>query len=172
MHNAKLPLDPQRDATTLPLIRAAIARGIPLFGICRGFQEINVTLGGSLHQAVQEAPGMMDHRDNPAHPLAVQYGAAHPITLSAGGLLARVLGAATIDVNSLHGQGIDRLADGLVVEARAADGLVEAISLASAAAFFLAVQWHPEWEVESNADSMKMFGAFGQACREHLRRRT
>lgn len=172
VHNPALPLDARRDATTLPLIRAAIARGIPLFGICRGFQEINVALGGSLHQAVQEVPGMMDHRDDPRAPLSVQYGPAHPIALTEGGLLARVLGAATITVNSLHGQGIDRLADGLSVEARAADGLIEAIALPSAPAFFLAVQWHPEWEVEHNPDSMKMFGAFGQACRDYLRGRT
>ena len=171
VHNAALPLDARRDATTLPLIRAAIERGVPLFGICRGFQEINVALGGSLHQAVQEVPGMMDHRDNPADALAVQYGPAHPITLVDGGLLARVLDARTITVNSLHGQGIARLADGLVAEAHAADGLVEAVSLASAAAFFLAVQWHPEWEAERNPDAMKLFGAFGQACREHQRGR-
>jgi putative glutamine amidotransferase len=171
VHNSALPLDAGRDATTLPLIRAAIARGIPVFGICRGFQEINVALGGSLHQAVQDLPDMIDHRDDPRATLAVQYGPAHPVALTEGGLLARVLGTSTIVVNSLHGQGIDRLADGLAVEARAADGLVEAVSLPSAAAFFLAVQWHPEWEVAQNPDSMKLFGAFGQACSAHQRAR-
>lgn len=163
-----LPLDAARDATTLPLIRAAITRGIPLLGICRGFQEINVALGGTLHQAVQEVPGMMDHRDNPDEELDRQYAPAHPIAITPGGRFSQMLdGAERIVVNSLHGQGVDQLAPGLTVEAVAEDGLVEAYTVSSASAFTLAVQWHPEWHITENPDSMKMFLAFGKACRAY-----
>ncbi|MGK5008262.1 gamma-glutamyl-gamma-aminobutyrate hydrolase family protein [Janthinobacterium sp. MDB2-8] len=162
-----LPQDPARDATTLPLIRAALARQLPLLAICRGFQEVNVALGGSLHQAVHAVPGMMDHRENGLDPLARQYAPAHRIKLMPDGLLSRLLGGESeMMVNSLHGQGIARLADGLLVEALADDGLVEAYTVASAAGFTLAVQWHPEWRVEDNPQSMRLFGAFGQACRD------
>ena len=173
--DATLPQDAARDATTLPLIRAALKRGIPLLAICRGFQEVNVALGGSLHQAVQEVEGMHDHRENHALTLEQQYGPAHDITLEPQGRLAQILGTATIAVNSLHGQGIARLAPGLAVEARAGDGLVEAFSLAGGAGFSLALQWHPEWRIAENPDSMKIFGAFGQACRvyqDHHHRKT
>ena len=121
----ELPQDTARDATTLPLIRAALARQLPLFAICRGFQEVNVAPGGSLHQAVHGVPGMLDHRENINDPLARQYGPAHRIRLTPGALLSRVLGGESeMMVNSLHGQGIARLADGLLVEALADDGLV------------------------------------------------
>lgn len=164
--NLELPQDHARDATTLPLIRAAIKRGIPLLAVCRGFQEVNVALGGTLHQAVHEVPGMMDHRDNPQDPLEKQYGPAHRVRLAAGGKLAAILdGAQEIMVNSLHGQGVDRLAPGLVAEATADDGLVEAYTVATAPAFTLAVQWHPEWQLATNQDSMRIFRAFGLACR-------
>ncbi|MBG6220789.1 MULTISPECIES: gamma-glutamyl-gamma-aminobutyrate hydrolase family protein [unclassified Janthinobacterium] len=163
-----LPQDPARDATTLPLIRAALARQLPLLAICRGFQEVNVALGGSLHQAVHALPGMLEHRENVLDPLARQYACAHRIKLMPEGLLSRLLGGASeMMVNSLHGQGIARLAEGLLVEAWADDGLVEAYTLASAAGFTLAVQWHPEWQVEDHPQSMRLFGAFGQACRDY-----
>lgn len=168
VHNPSLPLDPQRDQTTLPLLRMALQRGIPLFAICRGFQEINVALGGSLHQAVQEVPGMMDHREPKEKPLAEQYAAAHRIHIQANTRLASILGHdGEIMVNSLHGQGIGRLAEGLTVEALADDGLVEAFSVADAAAFNLAVQWHPEWRFSENPESVKIFAAFGDACRAY-----
>jgi putative glutamine amidotransferase len=168
VHNPSLPLDPERDATNLPLIRAAMARGIPLMAICRGFQEINVALGGSLHQAVQEVDGLEDHREDKSAALDQQYAARHPVSITPGGKLARILGAdGTIMVNSLHGQGVARLAEGLVVEARAPDGLVEAYSVASARGFTLALQWHPEWKVTQNPDSAKLFAAFGDACRQY-----
>jgi putative glutamine amidotransferase len=174
LHDPALPLDPARDATTLPLLRAALERGIPLFGICRGFQEINVALGGTLHQAVQDVPGMMDHRDRPGDPLEVQYGPAHRVRLADGGLLAGLLaglpGGRDIMVNSLHGQGVDQLAPGLKVEAVADDGLVEAYTVRDAAAFTLAVQWHPEWRVMDNPVSMKLFHAFGLACHSYQER--
>lgn len=161
-----LPQDRARDATTLPLIRAALARGIPIIALCRGFQEMNVALGGSLYQAVQEVPGKMDHREDPGAALDDQYGPAHEVLLTPGGALQRILGGAQrIAVNSLHGQGLDRLAPGTAIEAVSEDGLVEAFSLPSAPGFTLGVQWHPEWRIVDNPDSMKMFGAFGQACR-------
>lgn len=161
-----LPQDPARDATTMPLIHAALARQLPLLAICRGFQEVNVALGGSLHQAVHAVPGMLDHRENTSEPLARQYGAAHRITLTPGALLSRLLGGESeMMVNSLHGQGIDRLADGLLVEALADDGLIEAYTVAAVPGFALGVQWHPEWQVEDNLQSMRLFEAFGQACR-------
>ncbi|PLY42839.1 gamma-glutamyl-gamma-aminobutyrate hydrolase [Janthinobacterium sp. ROICE36] len=163
-----LPQDPARDATTLPLIRTALARQLPLLAICRGFQEVNVALGGTLHQAVHAVPGMQDHRENGLDPLARQYASAHRIKLAPEGLLSRLLGGESeMMVNSLHGQGIARLADGLLVEALADDGLVEAYTVASAAGFTLAVQWHPEWRVEDNPHSMRLLGAFGQACRDY-----
>lgn len=172
LHNPALPLDPVRDATTLPLIRAALERGLPLFAICRGMQEVNVALGGTLHQAVQENTGFNDHRENKTLSLEEQYGPVHAVTLMPGGLMARVLdGASRISVNSLHGQGIDRLAPGLRVEAVADDGLVEAYSVANAPGFALAVQWHPEWRLADNPVSMKLYAAFGAACRQYQSQR-
>ena len=166
-----LPLDPARDATTLPLIRAALSRGVPIFAICRGFQEMNVALGGSLHQAVQDVAGMMDHRENPEDTLDNQYGPKHPIDLVPGGLMSRILGGVNeITVNSLHGQGIDRLGAGIMIEATAHDGLIEVFSVPTAP-FALALQWHPEWRLLQNPDSIKLFGAFGLACQEYRERR-
>ena len=162
-----LPQDPARDATTMPLIRAAIRRGIPILAICRGFQEMNVALGGSLHQALHGVEGLMDHRENPDHPLAQQYGTAHTVALAPGGVMARILGPGDIGVNSLHGQGVNLLASGLAVEAHAADGVVEAFSVAGSPGFTLALQWHPEWALADNPVSLKLFGAFGQACRAY-----
>ncbi len=175
VHNTALPQDASRDATTLPLIRAALARGIPLLAVCRGFQEVNVALGGSLHQAVQEVEGMIDHREDKHLSLDQQYAAAHNITLVPDGRLSQILdGASTLKVNSLHGQGVAQLAPGLRVEAVADDGLVEAFSFAdatNAASFALAVQWHPEWRMAENPDSMKIFRAFGLACRDYQAKR-
>jgi putative glutamine amidotransferase len=159
--------DPARDALTLPLARRALERGIPLFAVCRGFQELNVALGGTLHQHVHEVPGFRTHKEDPGDPLEVQYGPAHPVTLVEGGLLRRLAGTDTVMVNSLHSQGIRRLAGGITVEALADDGLVEAFTVDEAPAFALAVQWHPEWQVNSNPFSMKLFKVFGDACREY-----
>ncbi len=168
VHNPALPLDPARDATNLPLIRAALERGLPLFAICRGMQEVNVALGGTLHQTVQETAGFNDHREDRNLPLEGQYGPSHAVTLMAGGLMAQVLGDVTrLSVNSLHGQGVDQLAPGLRVEAMADDGLVEAYSVEGAPGFALAVQWHPEWRLAENPVSMKLYAAFGAACRQY-----
>ncbi|MFZ3290357.1 MAG: gamma-glutamyl-gamma-aminobutyrate hydrolase family protein [Telluria sp.] len=169
--NPELPQDPARDATTLPLIRAALRQGVPIIAICRGFQEMNVALGGSLHQAVHRVEGKMDHRENPEAPLEEQYGPAHKVVLSPGGLMERIVGAREIGVNSLHGQGVNELAPGLEIEALSEDGLVEAFSVPAAPGFALAVQWHPEWRITENPDSMKMFHAFGVACREYSAQR-
>lgn len=172
VYDPELPQDKARDATTLPLIRAALRRGIPVIAVCRGFQEMNVALGGSLYQAVQEVEGKRDHRENPDLPLDEQYAPAHGIVIEPGGVLQKILeGAAEIQVNSLHGQGVDRLAEGIAIEARSDDGLVEAFSVPSAPGFSLAVQWHPEWKLLENPDSMKIFRAFGDACVAHLEKR-
>jgi len=161
--------DPARDATTLPLIRKAVEVGVPVFGICRGFQEMNVAFGGTLHQRVHEVPGHLDHRDDESQPLEVQYGPAHEVALEPGGLLRRITGEERVRVNSLHSQGIERLGSALSVEARAPDGLIEAFRVTRASGFALAVQWHPEWQVMSNPFSRALFAAFGTAAAERAK---
>lgn len=158
-------LDEARDASTFPLIRAAIDAGKPLLGICRGFQELNVAYGGTLHQAVHAQENLMDHREKTGS-LEVQYGPAHLVNLTQQGFLQTLLsGANEITVNSLHGQGIDQLGQDLIAEATAPDGLIEAIRVTNARNFALAIQWHPEWKVLENAQSLAIFKAFGDACR-------
>jgi putative glutamine amidotransferase len=175
--NPALPLDPVRDGFTLPLIRAVLARGIPLLGICRGTQEVNVALGGSLYQAVHGEPGFIDHRGpegaNPDVEVEEAYAPAHGVSVQPGGVLAAATGRSQFEVNSLHGQGVRRLAPGLRVEALAPDGFVEAFSLPQphAQGFNLCLQWHPEWQAASNPVSMDIFKAFGEAVREHQTRR-
>jgi putative glutamine amidotransferase len=160
--------DPHRDATTLSLIPRAVAAGVPVLGVCRGFQEMNVAMGGTLHQRVHEVPGFADHREDKEQPLDVQYAPAHEVQLVPGGLLMRLAGRGQVQVNSLHGQGVDKLAPGLAVEARAPDGLVEAFRVISAPAFALAVQWHPEWQVMRNEFSQALFAEFGRAARARM----
>jgi putative glutamine amidotransferase len=167
VHDETLPLDPVRDAWTLPLIPKALALGIPFFSICRGTQETNVALGGSLHQAVHEVDGHLDHRDPHDEPVEVQYQPAHPVTVTPGGTLAALTRRETFEVNSLHGQAVKRLAPGLRVEARAPDGVIEAFSKPGAPGFNLSVQWHPEWRAADNPVSMELLGAFGAACRAY-----
>jgi putative glutamine amidotransferase len=157
--------DPARDATTLPLIRHAIDRGVPLIAICRGLQEVNVALGGTLHQLVHEVPGRRDHRSPKAPDTDTNYSPAHDIDIVAGGLLERLLGMRRAVVNSLHAQGVDRLAPRARVEAVADDGQIEAFSIPDAPAFALALQWHPEHRVMENPVSRKLFDAFAAACR-------
>jgi putative glutamine amidotransferase len=160
--------DAARDATTLPLIPAAIERGVPVLGICRGFQEMNVAFGGTLHQRLHEISGYLDHRDDESQPLDIQYGPAHDVLLEQGGVLRGLAGTDRIRVNSLHSQGVDRLSDRLIVEARAPDGVVEAFRVKNAPRFALAVQWHPEWKVMSNEFSRALFAAFGASTRERF----
>jgi putative glutamine amidotransferase len=163
--------DPHRDATTLPLIPRVVAAGMPLFAICRGFQEMNVAYGGTLWQKVHEVPGLADHREDKQAPLDEQYGPAHEIELVAGGELRRIAGADRVVVNSIHSQGVNRLGDALAVEARAPDGLIEAFRVLNAPGFSLAVQWHPEWQVMKNPFSRALFAAFGEAVRAHAKGR-
>lgn len=164
--------DPERDATTLPLVTGAVQAGLPVFGICRGFQEMNVAFGGTLHQKLHEQPGLLDHREDKTQPLDLQYGPAHEVELTEGGLLERLAGARHITVNSVHSQGVASLGRGLAVEARAVDGLVEAFRVESAPAFALAVQWHPEWKVMDNPFSRALFAEFGRSVRDRAGRRT
>jgi putative glutamine amidotransferase len=159
--------DPARDAAALALIPAAIRAGLPLLGICRGFQEMNVALGGTLHQAVHEQPGIAAHHENKDDPLEIQYGPSHEVRFTPGGLLADLAGAELAVVNSVHHQGVERLADGLDVEATAPDGLIEGFTVRDAPGFTLAVQWHPEWQAMDNALYTAIFRAFGEACRRY-----
>lgn len=153
--------DINRDMTTLPLLRAALDRGIPVLGICRGLQELNVALGGTLYQEVHKLPGRMDHRAGDGSN-EFRFREQHEVALS--GQMEKISGAKTIQVNSLHGQAIDQLAPGLVVEGVAPDGTIEAVRVENAKAFAIAVQWHPEWEVTHFPDRLGVFKAFGAAC--------
>ena len=173
-HAEGTPEDPQRDSTTLPLIRAAIAAGIPVLAICRGFQELNVALGGSLDQRIQDLPGRLDHSTPSDQKLPkVRTGKAHPVRVATDGMLARIWGGAglryrteSVPVNSLHNQGIARLAPRLIAEAWAPDGTVEAVRVADAPGFALGIQWHPEYDFETDAMSRAIFEAFGVAAAE------
>ena len=163
--------DPHRDAATLPLGRRTLDLGVPLLAVCRGIQELNVLLGGTLHQKVHEVPGYHSHKENPEDSLDDQYGPSHTINLVDGGLLRELAGTDSVIVNSLHSQGIARLADGVVIEAVADDGLIEAFQVDTSPGFALAVQWHPEWQVTKDKFSMAIFKAFGDACRVRASRR-
>ena len=155
--------DEHRDATTLPLLEAAIAKGTPTLCVCRGFQELNVALGGTLHQHVQEVEGRIDHREDKDAPLDAQYGPAHDVRVAKDGLLAKIVSEHTFKVNSLHSQGIDRLAASLHADGVAPDGQIEAVSMPKARGFLLGVQWHPEWKWRENPQSRAIFAAFGRA---------
>jgi len=139
---------------------------MPVFAICRGFQEMNVAYGGSLHQKVRETEDYDDHTENPLEPLETQYGPAHGVELTQDGLLTGITGKSRLTVNSLHHQGVDRLGEGLIVEAIADDKLIEAFRVDGAPGFNLAVQWHPEWNPGDNPDSTAIFDAFGNAVRD------
>jgi putative glutamine amidotransferase len=158
--------DPNRDATTLPLIPRAVAAGLPVLAICRGFQEMNVAYGGTLHQRLHEVPGHLDHRDDETLPLEEQYGPAHEVLLEPGGVLREIAGSERLQVNSLHWQGVRELGDDLRVEARAPDGVIEAFRVADSPGFALGLQWHPEWQFEKNPFSRALFAAFGEASRQ------
>lgn len=157
--------DEHRDATAIPLLKAAIELGKPVLCICRGFQELNVALGGTLSQHVQELPGRSDHREDPSAPLDEQYGPAHEVAVEPAGLMAHIVRERTFSVNSLHSQGIDRLAPPLRAEAVAPDGQIEAVSMPGATGFLLGVQWHPEWKWADNPISVSIYRAFGDALR-------
>ena len=166
-----LPLDPTRDALTLALVKACVAQGVPLLGVCRGFQEINVALGGTLHQRVHEVPGLMDHREPKSAPFEKQYAPRHPIRLAPGSVFEAWAGGPEAVVNSLHGQGINQLAPGLEALGTAPDGVVEAVGVRGAHSFAYAVQFHPEWRCWEDPFYSAIFEAFGKACRQRRSQR-
>jgi putative glutamine amidotransferase len=163
--HASLMLDEARDDLTLVLVRACVAQGVPLLGICRGFQEINVALGGTLHQQVHTMHEYLDHRESPDGAYEKQYGPSHAVRFEIGSAFAHWAGADSAMVNSVHGQGVERLAQGLRALGHAPDGLVEAFEVEGAKAFAYAVQWHPEWKASENPFYAAIFKAFGEACR-------
>lgn len=162
------PYDPRRDATTLPLIRATIRRGVPLFAICRGMQELNVALGGTLVPEVHEMAGRSDHRAPAGDDQDARFAIRQSVDVQPGGALAEILGPGAVQVNSLHRQAIGRLGEGLAVEATAADGTIEAVRVVGAPGFAIGVQWHPEYWIESDQPSAKLFAAFGKAVRARM----
>lgn len=170
-HARHEPYDQNRDAVALPLINACVAAGIPVFGICRGFQEMNVAAGGSLHPEIRELPGRMNHRmprleNGEIHPdMTVVFADRHDVQLTPDGVFARLLGRETIRVNSLHGQGVDKLGNRIVVEGVAEDGTIEAIRFKEAQGFALGVQWHAEYDPQINPINRALFEAFGEAVR-------
>lgn len=165
--------DPARDGITLPLIRAAVVRGVPVLAICRGFQELNVAMGGSLHQRLQDLPDRFDH-STPMQPSSrVRQSKAHSVRLTPGGWLHRLAGVDSIAVNSLHNQGVNRLAPGLVVEATAPDGTIEAARVVSTPAgqvtgYAVGVQWHPEYDWPTDPVSRAIFADFAEAVRTYI----
>ncbi len=162
--------DPDRDAVTLPLIREAVARGVPVFGICRGFQEFNVAFGGTLHPEIREIPGRLNHRMPPDGTLEEKFELRHTVTLVPNGAFHRVLGSTEVMVNSLHGQGIEDRGQRVVIEGLAPDGTPEAIVIEDAPGFAMAVQWHPEWRAVEDPVSRPLFQALGAAVSARARR--
>jgi putative glutamine amidotransferase len=166
------PYDHARDQLTLRLITRTIERGIPLFCICRGFQELNVVMGGTLETELQRNEGRLDHRAPKHDDVDVRYAPSHLINIRPGGMLERILGKRETMVNSIHRQGIKRLAPRLAVEATAPDGIIEAVSVREAKTFAFGTQWHPEFKAMNNPDSVKLFTAFGDAVRAHASARS
>lgn len=169
------PYDEERDAMALPLVQACVAEGVPIFGICRGFQEMNVAYGGSLHPEIRDIPGRMNHRmprleTGEIHPdPAVIFADRHEVTLAPGGDFARIIGRETIRVNSLHGQGILNPGSRILIEGTAEDSTIEAIRVEGARSFALGVQWHAEYDPQTNPINRALFEAFGEAVRERRR---
>ena len=163
--------DRGRDAVTLPLIRACVDRGQPFFGICRGFQEVNVAMGGTLHPEIRDLPGRMNHRMPPDGTLEEKFALRHAVHFVPGGAFHRLLGATEVMTNTLHGQGIARPGPRVVIEGTAPDGTPEAIRVADATGFTLSVQWHPEWNAAADPVSRPLFAAFGAACTAWAARR-
>ena len=157
--------DRGRDAIVLPLVRACVERGQPFFGICRGFQEVNVAQGGTLHPEIRDLPGRMNHRMPPDGTLEEKFALRHPVRLTAGGVFHRLLGAEEVMTNTLHGQGIACPGKRIVIEGAAPDGTPEAIFVDGAPGFTLSVQWHPEWNAANDPVSRPLFRAFGDAVR-------
>ncbi|MBN9672358.1 gamma-glutamyl-gamma-aminobutyrate hydrolase family protein [Roseibium aggregatum] len=165
------PYDPDRDATTLPLLKRAVERGIPVFAICRGMQELNVALGGTLLTEIQVLEGRRDHRAPTSDKQDERFRIAHPVEVTEGGCLAAVLGEEPFEVNSLHRQAVGALGNGLVIEAEAEDGTIEAVSVKDSPGYVLATQWHPEYWVTTDGPSKRLFAAFGNAVRTYRDKR-
>jgi putative glutamine amidotransferase len=165
------PYDHDRDATTLDLIRKTIGACVPLLAICRGFQELNVALGGTLDTEIQELEGRADHRAPATDDHDVRFGLAHEVEIEPGSTLAAIVGTKRLAVNSSHRQAVRDLAPGLIAEAFADDGTVEAVRVKDAGAFALGVQWHPEYRAGSDPASRALFTAFRQAATETMTRR-
>ncbi|WP_299965382.1 gamma-glutamyl-gamma-aminobutyrate hydrolase family protein [uncultured Roseobacter sp.] len=157
--------DRDRDALALPLIRACVERGQPFFGICRGFQEVNVAMGGSLYPEIRDLPGRMNHRMPPDGTLEEKFELRHPVTFTEGGIFHRLMGAREVMTNTLHGQGIKEPGARIVVDGTAPDGTPEAIFVRDAPGFCLSVQWHPEYRAAEDPVSRPLFAAFGEATR-------
>jgi putative glutamine amidotransferase len=157
--------DRARDAITLPLVRACVERGQPFLGICRGFQEVNVAMGGTLYPEIRDLPGRMNHRMPPDGTLEEKFALRHKVTFTEGGVFHRLMGAQEVMTNTLHGQGIDQPGRRIVIEGHAPDGTPEAIYVQGASGFSLAVQWHPEWDAANDPVSRPLFTAFGDAVR-------
>ncbi len=167
-HPEGIPEDPDRDGVTMPLIRAAVAAGVPLLAICRGFQEFNVAMGGTLHQRLQDLPGRFDHSTPVVANAHARTAKAHSVSIVPGSWVHRIAGATELTVNSLHNEGIDRLAPGLVVEATAPDGTIEAVRAVDAPGLAIGLQWHPEYDWARNPVSRRLLEAFGEAVRIRL----
>lgn len=165
IEDADGPFDPGRDRMVLDLVEAMTRIGKPVFGICRGFQELNVAFGGTLRRDMSAHPDLLAHHAPPDVGYDAMFAHGHDVTLREGGVLARALGRTQATVNSVHFQGVDRLGDGLTIEARAPDGVVEAFSGTRHGAPVLAVQWHPEWDTDQHPDSQAFFGLMGRVLR-------
>ena len=163
--------DPDRDKTVLPLAKKALDKGVPVFAVCRGFQELNVLLGGTLHQHIHEIGDNLDHRENKNDDIEEQYGFAHEIKINEGSMLHQLYGKTEAKVNSLHGQGIKDAAPGITIEAVAEDGVIEAFRVNNSKSFAYAVQWHPEWKVMENPLSLLLFREFGDACKKYAEKK-
>lgn len=157
--------DPDRDAVALPLISECVARGVPIFGICRGFQELNVAFGGTLHPEIREIPGRINHRMPPDGTIEEKFELRHTVSLTPGGQFHKLLGSTEVKVNSLHGQGILDQGERIVIEGYAPDGTPEAIVIKGARRFAMGVQWHPEWNASLDPVSRPLFIAFGESVR-------
>ncbi len=163
------PEDPARDSTTLPMIPKILEKGVPMLCICRGMQELNVALGGTLHQEIHKVPEKNDHRAEDHLTPDEKFAPAHHVRIEPGGLLSKLAPGNEFKVNSVHGQGIDRLSPRLNVEARADDGIVESVSVIGSKSFALGVQWHPEWDFMKHPLYHAIWDAFGMACRKYQR---
>lgn len=157
--------DRARDAIVLPLVRACVERGLPFLGVCRGFQEVNVAMGGSLYPEIRDLPGRMNHRMPPDGTLEEKFALRHEVTFTEGGVFHKLMGAQAVMTNTLHGQGIKRAGQRIVIDGLAPDGTPEAIYVEGAAGFTLSVQWHPEWDAANDPVSRPLFQAFGDAAR-------